>query len=169
MSRQIGTPKKLIIAALAAAAVVFAAAPVNADPGYADFRPGHQSYRYDGKHGTFTGDAVYASQQPDGGNRLIWSLQLSPYVRGLIVGNTMACGAYVEGKAGYSDNHSAIPADYRWHSMVPNLELDRQYKLVMSCAFQATNGHVVSPGRADFQMVYHCIPADSRFWAHPTG
>ncbi|MEU4341308.1 hypothetical protein AB0H00_08555 [Nocardia sp. NPDC023852] len=120
----------------------------------ADFRPGDQSYRYDGKYGKFTGDAVYASQQPDGGNRLIWSLQLSPYVRGLIVGNTMACGAYVDGKSGYSDNHSAIPADYRWHSMVPNLELDRQYKLVMSCAFQATNGHVVSPGHADFQMVF---------------
>ncbi|MBF6298860.1 hypothetical protein IU459_15095 [Nocardia amamiensis] len=154
MPRKVGTPKKLILAALATAIGVLAAGPANAIPGYADFRPGHQSYRYNGQHGTFTGDVVYASQQPDGGNRLIWSLTLSPYVQRLIVGNTMACGAYVEGKTGYSDNHSAIPADYRWHSVVPNLQLDKQYKLVMNCAFQATNGHVLSPGRADFQMVF---------------
>ncbi|RJO78002.1 hypothetical protein D5S18_06980 [Nocardia panacis] len=154
MSRQIGPSKKLILAVIAAAAAIAAAAPANAVPGYADFRPGDQRYRYDGEHGTFTGDAVYASQQPDGGNRLIWSLQLSPYVQGLIVGDTMACGAYAEGKTGYSDNHSVIPANYQWHSVIPDLQLDKQYKLIMKCAFQATNGHVVSPGHADFQMVF---------------
>ncbi|WP_328408109.1 hypothetical protein [Nocardia sp. NBC_00403] len=156
MSRKVGTPKRLILTALAAAAGILAAAtgPANAIPGYADFTPGKQDYRYDGDHGTFTGSAVYASQQPEGGNRLIWSLQLSPYVQGLIVGNTMACGAYVEGKSGYSDNHSAIPADYRWHSMVPDLQLDKQYKLVMSCAFTAQNGYTTAPGHADFQRVF---------------
>ncbi|MEV6136526.1 hypothetical protein AB0L63_10785 [Nocardia sp. NPDC051990] len=154
MSRKVGAPKRLILAALAAAASILATGAANAVPGYADFRPGAQSYRYDGEHGTFTGDAVYASQQPDGGNRLIWSLELSPYVQGLIVGNTMACGAYVKGKSGYSDNHSAIPADYRWHSVVPNLQLDKQYELVMSCAFTAQNGYTTAPGHADFQMVF---------------
>ncbi|MGW4329977.1 hypothetical protein ACWEKR_29290 [Nocardia sp. NPDC004573] len=141
-----------MIAALSAI-LAAAAIPAHAVPGHADFTPNAPSYRYEGKHGTFTGDAVYAFQQPDGGNRLIWSLTLSPYVQGLIVGD-MACGAYVEGVSNYNDHHSAIPKDYRWHSVVKNLQLDRQYKLVMNCAFQATNGHVISPGHADFQMVF---------------
>jgi hypothetical protein len=156
MPRQIGPSKKLTLVIASASAMgvlVAAAAPANAVPGYADFTPHATSYRYEGKHGTFTGDAVYSFQQPDGGNRLIWSLTLSPYVQGLIVGD-MACGAYVEGVANYSDHHSAIPKDYRWHSVVKNLQLDKRYKLIMDCAFQATNGHVVSPGHADFQMVF---------------
>ncbi|MGW4768117.1 hypothetical protein ACWEO2_08740 [Nocardia sp. NPDC004278] len=48
------------------------------------------------------------ASNPTGGNRLIWSLQLSPYVQGLIVGDTMACGAYVEGKMLAERSHSAV-------------------------------------------------------------
>ncbi|WP_280397578.1 hypothetical protein [Nocardia carnea] len=114
-----------------------------------DFTPTNTSHRYDGAHGIFTADAVY-----DPANyRLFWSLRLSDSVRAIVQG-TMACGAHVEGKRGYSDHHPSIPADYLWHSSVPGLRLDTQYRLVANCAFTATNGHTTAPGRVDYSVVF---------------
>lgn len=58
-----------------AAAILVHVSPAVAEPGPVpgiyNFHPGDQSYLYDGKHGTFTGDVIYAAQEPNGGNRLI--------------------------------------------------------------------------------------------------
>lgn len=145
---------KYLIIVLAAVGLTAAAAPVRADtPGHVDYTPSNISYRYDGKHGSFTGDAIYASEHPDGGNRLIWSLRLSPSVQAIIRGD-MSCGAYVDGKRGYSDSHASIPPDYWWHSVVTDLRLDTAYRLNASCAFTAQNGSTTAPGRVDYTVAF---------------
>ncbi|WP_280425489.1 hypothetical protein [Nocardia carnea] len=60
----------------------------------------------------------------------------------------------MEGKRGYGDHHPSVPADYQWHSVIPNLQLDTQYRLVASCAFTATNGHTTAPGRVDYSVEF---------------
>lgn len=135
-----------VLAGLLAAVVT--AAPATAKPGQADFTPTSTSHRYDGDHGIFTADAVYGPE-----NKLFWSLRLSEQVRAIVQG-PMSCGAHVEGKQGYNDHHPGIPAEYQWHSVVPGLELDTQYRLVASCAFTAMNGHTTAPGRVDYSVVF---------------
>ncbi|MCC3315394.1 hypothetical protein [Nocardia africana] len=118
-----------------------------------DYHPGDQSYRYEGQHGTFTGEAIYATQNADGGNRLIWSLRLSPSVQAVVQG-PMSCGASVVGKSGYHDFHPSIPADYWWHSAVTDLQLDRTYRLEATCDFTATNGHTTAPGNVRYTVEF---------------
>lgn len=142
---RISYPK--IVAAVLAVLTVFAG-PASAKPGEAHFAPTQTSYRYDGIHGIFTGDAVYGPEP-----KLFWSLRLSESVRAIVVG-PMSCGATVEGKRGYGDHHPSVPADYQWHSVVPKLQLDTQYRLVASCAFTATNGHTTAPGRVDYSVEF---------------
>lgn len=152
MSRNIRPAHYLTLAL--AAAILAAAAPAAADPpGKVDYTPANPSYRYDGVHGSFTGEAIYAFQNPDGGNRLVWSLKLSPSVQAIVRGE-MSCGAYVEGKTGYSDAHAAIPADYWWHSVVTDLDLDTTYRLLASCAFTAQNGSTTAPGHVDYTVTF---------------
>ncbi|WP_228002156.1 hypothetical protein [Nocardia australiensis] len=140
-----------IAAVILAAVAVFTAAPAHAKPGQADFTPTSTSYRYDGTHGVFTADARYNTASR--GHQLIWSLRLSESVRAIVLGD-MACGAYVEGKRGYSDHHPAVPSDYQWHSIVSELQLDTQYRLVANCAFTAQNGSTTAPGRVDYSVVF---------------
>lgn len=143
-------------AAIIAAQFITSASPAGADnsaPGHVTFSQASPHYRYDGAHGTFTGDAVYAAQSPDGGNRLIWSLRLSESVQALIVGD-MACGATVSGKRGYADDHPQIPKDYFWHSVVPELQIGTTYKLFATCHFTASNGSTTAPGHADFTIEF---------------
>ncbi|MFD4407374.1 hypothetical protein ACFWPH_31870 [Nocardia sp. NPDC058499] len=135
------------------AAMLGWSATAAAQPGVYHFHPNDTRYRYDGAHGSFTGDVVYASRHPDGGNRLIWSLRLSSEVQSLIQG-PMSCGASVHGKSGYHDSHPAIPADYWWHSVVTGLELDKTYKLYAKCDFTATNGHTTAPGNVQYTVEF---------------
>jgi hypothetical protein len=128
---------------------VLTAAPASAKPGEVDFTPANPSYRYEGGHGIFTGDAVY-----DPANyRLMWSLRLSDSVRAIVLGD-MACSATVDGKRGYSDNHPVVPSNYQWHSIVPNLQLDTPYRLVASCGFTAQNGSTTAPGHVDYTVAF---------------
>lgn len=136
-----------IAAIVLAALAILTAAPANAKPGVADFTPAATSYRYEGDHGIFTGDAVYEGRQ------LFWSLRLSDSVREIVRGD-MACGATVEGKRGYSDHHPSVPADYQWHSIIPDLQLDTLYRLVASCAFTAQNGSTTAPGHVDYTVQF---------------
>ncbi len=122
-------------------------------PGVYHYHPNDTRYRYDGQHGSFTGDAIYAVQDPAGGNRLIWSLRVSPSVQEIVQG-PMSCGASVLGKAGYHDFHPSIPADYWWHSAVTDIQLDRTYKLEAKCDFTATNGHTTAPGNVRFTVEF---------------
>lgn len=124
------------------------ASPAAAKPGYVDFTPTNTSHRYDGLHGIFTGDAVYGPE-----NKLFWSLRLSESVREIVLGD-MSCGASVEGQPNYHDHHASIPSNYQWHSVVPKLEVDKQYRLVANCAFTAQNGHTTAPGRVDYSVVF---------------
>ncbi|WP_378736203.1 hypothetical protein [Nocardia brasiliensis] len=117
------------------------------------YHPNDTRYRYDGLHGSFTGDVVYANQNADGGNRLIWSLRLSPSVQAIVRG-PMNCGAVVEGKGGYSDYHAGIPADYWWHSVVTDLRLDTTYRLRARCDFTATNGYTTAPGNVQYSVEF---------------
>lgn len=162
MSSSIGAQTQRIIVAAAAlsacAATILAhASPAVAEPGTVpgiyNFHPGDQSYHYEGQHGTFTGDVIYAVQDSNGGNRLIWSLRLSPSVQALVQG-PMSCGASVIGKSGYHDFHPSIPADYWWHSVVTDLQLDRKYQLEAKCDFTATNGHTTAPGNARYTVEF---------------
>ncbi|MEV6320551.1 hypothetical protein AB0M45_05040 [Nocardia sp. NPDC051787] len=109
--------------------------------------------RYDGIHGSFTGDVIYASQNPNGGNRLLWSLKVSTSVQALVQG-PMTCGAIVDGKRGYSDFHPSVPADYWWHSAVTDLQLDATYRLRARCEFTATNGHTTAPGNVQYSVEF---------------
>jgi hypothetical protein len=130
-----------IAVATACTAALVGAPPATAQPaGVYHYHPNDLRYHYDGQHGSFTGDVIYASQDPTGGNRLLWSLRLSPSVQAIVRG-PMSCGAVVEGKRGYNDYHGGIPADYWWHSVVTDLRLDTTYRLRARCAFTATNGH----------------------------
>src|SRR5690606_29465502 len=117
-------------------------------PGQADFTPANTSHRYDGAHGIFTADAVYGPE-----NKLFWSLRLSESAAANAV-RPMSCGATVEGKRGYGDPPPSVPANYQWHSVVPNLHVDTRYRLVANCAFTATNGHTTAPGRVDYSVVF---------------
>jgi hypothetical protein len=147
------------LAALFACAAAFlvpapqAAAAPEARPGIYHYHPNDTSYRYDGQHGSFTGDVIYAAQNASGGNRLIWSLRLSPSVQAIVQG-PMSCGASVIGKTGYHDFHPSIPADYWWHSAVTDLQLDRTYKLEAKCDFTATNGHTTAPGNVQYTVQF---------------
>ncbi|MBF6127787.1 hypothetical protein [Nocardia brasiliensis] len=143
-------------AALAATlATVFAGAPsaTAAPAGVYHFHPHDTRYQYNGAHGSFTGDVIYASQNPDGGNRLFWSLRLSPSVQAIVQG-PMNCGAVIDGVRGYSDYHPGIPADYWWHSRVLNLRLDTTYVLRAHCEFTATNGHTTAPGNVQYTVEF---------------
>ncbi|WP_435592902.1 hypothetical protein [Nocardia sp. bgisy118] len=145
-----------VTAALAAIlTVLLALAPkaTGQPAGEYHYHPHDTRYRYDGEHGSFTGDVIYASQNADGGNRLIWSLRLSPSVQA-IVQRPMTCGAIVEGKRGYSDSHAGIPADYWWHSVVTDLRLDTTYRLVANCNFTAANGHTTAPGNVRYTVEF---------------
>lgn len=51
--------------------------------------------------------------------------------------------------------HPSIPADYQWHSVVPGLRLDIQYRLVANCAFTATNGRTTAPGAGGLLGGFH--------------
>ncbi len=64
------------IAAAVLAVLTVLAGPASAKPGEAHFAPTQTTYRYDGAHGIFTGDAVYGPE-----NKLFWSLRLSESVR----------------------------------------------------------------------------------------
>ncbi len=149
----------VLLAVLLACAATFltpapqAAAEPGTAPGSYNYHPGDQSYRYEGKHGTFTGEVIYAAQNADGGNRLIWSLRLSPSVQAIVQG-PMSCGASVIGKSGYHDFHPSIPADYWWHSAVTGLQLDRKYTLKAKCDFTATNGHTTAPGNVRYTVEF---------------
>ncbi|WP_067647849.1 hypothetical protein [Nocardia harenae] len=136
-------------AVIACILAILTAGPASAKPGQADFTPSNTAHRYSGDHGVFTADAVYDPANP----RLFWSLRLSDSVRAIVQG-PMSCGAHVEGKRGYADHHPSIAADYQWHSVVPNLQLDTRYRLVANCAFTATNGHTTAPGRVDYSVVF---------------
>jgi hypothetical protein len=46
-----------------------AVAERGAYPGIYNYHPNDTSYRYDGIHGSFTGDVIYATQNAEGGNR----------------------------------------------------------------------------------------------------
>ena len=152
MSRNKSATKYLTIVLAIAGLIV--AAPARAQtPGHVDYTPTNLSYRYEGKHGTFTGEAVYASAHPDGGNRLIWSLRLSTSVQAIVLGE-MSCSASVDGKRGYSDSHIAIPADYWWHSVVTDLHLKTAYRLHASCGFTAHNGSTTAQGHVDYTVEF---------------
>src|SRR5690606_28287543 len=69
------------IAAVVLAVLTAFAGPASAKPGEAHFAPTQTSYRYDGIHGIFTGDAVYGPEP-----KLFWSLRLSESVRAIVVG-----------------------------------------------------------------------------------
>ncbi|WP_156910279.1 hypothetical protein [Nocardia mangyaensis] len=158
MPRAIGKKARRVATVLTAlsavSAALLASAPgAAAQPGHYDFHPNDTRYRYEGKHGTFTGDAVYARQDPRGGNRLIWSLRLSPYVQNMVQG-PMSCGAAVVGKSGYHDSHPSIPADYFWHSTITGLQLDRTYTLAARCDFTANNGHTTAPGNVQYTVEF---------------
>jgi hypothetical protein len=151
MSRR---PYPTILAVCLAELALVTAAPAQAKPGKVDFTPTNTSHRYDGQHGIFTADATYANQDPTGQNRLFWSLRLSESVRAIVLGDVMSCGAYVEGKRQYSDNHPQVPADYQLHSIVPDLRPDTQYRLMATCAFTAQNGSTTAPGRVDYTVEF---------------
>lgn len=142
---------------LAVIAMMMGAATATAEPGsspgYYDFHPYDTQYRYEGKHGTFTGDVVYATAGPFRDNRMFWSLRLSPYVQQFVHG-TMSCGASVSGKPRYHDLHPSVPADYWWHSSVTELQLDTLYKFYARCDFTATNGQVTSPGSVEYRVQF---------------
>ncbi|MGW6121523.1 hypothetical protein ACWFRF_20950 [Nocardia sp. NPDC055165] len=101
------------------------------------------------KHGTWTGDVAYASDTGFS-NRLFWTLQLAPEVQAIITGNTMACTASVDGVSNYHDNHSPVPADYKWHSTVKDLALDTPYTWRAMCAFGTAEG----PGEVKFAVSF---------------
>ncbi|MBF6331110.1 hypothetical protein [Nocardia transvalensis] len=122
-------------------------------PGVYDFHPNDTRYVYEGKHGTFTGDALYASVNPSGDNRLFWSLRLSPSVQAIVQG-PMSCGANVQGKSEYHDFHPGIPADYWWHSKVTGLDLDRTYKLIARCDVTAANGYTTAPCNVEYTVEF---------------
>jgi len=130
-----------------------AAAEPGPNPGVYHYHPHDTSYRYDGKHGSFTGDAIYAAQSAPGGNRLIWSLRLSSSVQAIVQG-PMSCGASVIGKTGYHDFHPSISANYWWHSAVTDLQLNRTYRLVAKCDFTANNGYTTSPGNVQYTVEF---------------
>ncbi|MEV0080933.1 hypothetical protein AB0H58_31360 [Nocardia neocaledoniensis] len=125
------------------------------NPVHAVFTPASQNYEYKDDNGRFTAGVIYSSES--GGqlsNRMFWKLQLTPYVQSLIVGNTMACSANVDGMRGWSDNHPAVPADYMWHSTITDIQLNTPYTLRMRCAFRATNGHTTAPGEVKFAVAF---------------
>lgn len=68
---------------IAAAGPAVAEIPGSA-PGVYEFHPYDQHYYYDGPHGMLTSDAIYESDSPKGGTRVVWSLRLSWNVRALI-------------------------------------------------------------------------------------
>lgn len=155
MSSRARTP--LLVASLAAVAALLtntgtagAQNPVNAV-----FTPASQNFEHKDENGRFTAGVIYSSES--GGtlsNRMFWKLQLTEYVQGLIVGNTMACSASIDGMRGWSDNHPAVPADYMWHSTVTDIQLHTPYTLRMMCAFRATNGHTTAPGEVRFAVTF---------------
>ncbi len=148
--------RRVTLAAVVIAIVVMCASTATAEPGSSpgcyDFHPYDTQYRYEGKHGTFTGDVIYAGSGL-AGNRLLWSLRLSPYVQQYVHG-TMSCGASVSGKPRYHDLHPSVPADYWWHSSVTELQLDTLYKFYARCDFTATNGQVTSPGSVEYRVQF---------------
>ncbi|MFD6398999.1 hypothetical protein [Nocardia sp. NPDC060249] len=101
------------------------------------------------KHGTWTGDVAYASDTGFS-NRMFWTLVLAPEVQAIITGNTMACTASVDGVSNYHDNHSPVPADYKWHSTVKDLALDTPYTWRAMCAFGTAEG----PGEVKFAVSF---------------
>lgn len=101
------------------------------------------------KHGTWTGDVAYASDTGFS-NRMFWTLVLAPEVQAIITGNTMACTASVDGISNYHDNHSPVPADYKWHSTVKDLALDTPYTWRAMCAFGTAEG----PGEVKFTVSF---------------
>ncbi|APE36420.1 hypothetical protein BOX37_23595 [Nocardia mangyaensis] len=121
-------------------------------PPVVTFTPGNQSATYK-KHGTWTGDVVYAS---DSGfsNRMFWTLVLDPSVQAIITNNTMSCVASADGIPGYHDRHPAVPADYKWHSTIKDLALDTPYTWRAHCAFGTAEG----PGEVKFAVSFVMRP-----------
>nr|WTA71264.1 hypothetical protein OHB51_35305 [Micromonospora sp. NBC_00855] len=139
-----------VAAALAGPGPAGAQQPVNAI-----FTPASQNYEHKDQHGRFTAGVIYSAES--GGtlsNRMFWKLQLTPYVQEMIVGDTMACSASIDGMRGWSDNHPAVPGDYMWHSTVTDIRLNTAYTLRMQCAFMANNGYTTAPGEVKFAVTF---------------
>lgn len=151
MSRNIFAKTLIAIFALSIAVASPAAAEnPGAAPGVYEFHPRDQHYYYDGPHGILTGDAIYESDSPKGGTRVVWSLRLSWNVRALIT-SPMTCRTKVDNLKGYSDHHPDIPADYYLHSTIKGVQLEKWYTLRVSCDFTAVKAGQTAPGNVSYQ------------------
>ncbi|WP_218717082.1 hypothetical protein [Nocardia sp. MH4] len=143
------TRTSILTTLVAVATALLLAGPATAQvPAVVTFSPGNQS-AVEKKHGTWTGDVVYASEAGFS-NRLFWTLVLAPEVQAIITGNTMSCAASVDGMPNYHDRHDSVPADYKWHSTVKDLALDTPYTWRAHCAFGTTEG----PGEVKFAVSF---------------
>ncbi len=74
-------------------------------------------------------------------NTLRWYFQLSSAMSAMAV-SPMDCKATLNGRLGspYSDYHPNIPASYLWHSSIPALSYNTEYKLEGNCRYNAYTG-----------------------------
>lgn len=154
MSRNIFTKA---VTAVAVAAALLTASPAAAEkgetPGSFNYRPHDQHSRAEDANGLLMASAVYAKESPPGGNRLLWSLRLTPRVQAMMAG-PMKCTATVDGKKNYQDHHASIPPDYFLHSTVKGLELDKRYALRICCDFYVSDVGKLVPANVTFVHVF---------------
>jgi hypothetical protein len=133
------TIKNRVLAALAALAlsITVATPAMAADPGRYEkfFSFESTSYSVTDRYGSF--DAQVSIFNPR--HTLAWSFRMAPQVQ-LIVAGSMSCAAQGWSgdwvPSGYSDLHPAIPADYFWHSSIPNEPWNQDRILTGECNFR---------------------------------
>lgn len=87
------------------------AANASPNPVHHDFTRANPSWGYANNISNFNGQIDY------GTDSFQWSLRLNPSVQRIVLA-PMSCFTTINGVPGYSDSHTAIPADYLLHSSV---------------------------------------------------